>query len=396
LAAVAIAAALLPAGAIAHTRPQDDAVIRESSGPLPPLVDPFFRAVYGYGGTRLRPAAEGARYRLMILQQFDANMIPRLKASNPGLEILMYVDMMSSDSRDPTGLSDAAGYDDAALNHPDWFLRDASGNPLVFNDYPTSYVMDVGNKAYQDDGAARISAEAKGDGFDGIFLDDANASLRWVIAGGSSACVSYPTTAQWQAAVYSFLSNVAPQLHQAGLLVVANIGGSTITPRLWQTWNGPLDGAMEESFTNGGTGEDSIENGRWAPKLTHARWSEANAKISLDHAVTRTRAVARYALATMLLAARGENLFSASTGYVREVWWPEYTSAESLGRPTGAYRLLRNGVYRREFTNGVVLVNPHERTASRVVLGGTFSGSGLDKVTDVSLKPTSGVVLVRS
>ena len=58
--------------------------------------------------------------------------------------------------------------------------------------------------------------------------------------------------------------------------------------------------------------------------------------------------------------------------------------------------MLRNGVYRREFTNGVVLVNPHERTARRVVLGGTYSGSGLDKVIDVSLKPTSGVVLVRS
>jgi hypothetical protein len=76
-------------------------------------------------------------------------------------------------------------------------------------------------------------------------------------------------------------------------------------------------------------------------------------------------------------------------------WWPGYTSAESLGRPTGAYRLLRNGVYRREFTNGVVLVNPHERT-SRVVLGGTYSGSWLDKVTDASLKPISSVVLVRS
>jgi hypothetical protein len=395
-AAVAVATVAWPAGAIGRIRPETSTAIRASSAPLPRLVDPFFRAVYGYGGTPLSPAAEGARYRVMILQQYDAQMIPRLKALNPGLKILMYVDMMSSDPRDPTGLSDAVGYDDAVVNHPEWFLRDASGNPLVFKDYPTSYVMDVGNPAYQDDGVARISAEAKGDGFDGIFLDDANASLRWVIAGGSAACVTYPKTAQWQAAVYSFLANVGAQLHQAGLLVLANIGGSTITPRLWQRWNGPLDGAMEESFTNGGTGEDSIENGRWAAKLTHARWSEANGKISLDHAVTGTRAGARYGLATMLLAARDENLFSASTTYTHEVWWPDYATTESLGRPLGAYRLLHNGVYRREFTNGVVLVNPHERTASRVALGGTYSGSGLNKVTDVSLKPTSGVVLVRS
>ena len=90
---------------------------------MPRLVDPFFRAVYGYGGTPLTPAAEGRRYRLMILQRFDAHMIPRLKALHPGLKILMYVDMMSSDRRDPTGVSDVAGYADAALNHPDWFLK---------------------------------------------------------------------------------------------------------------------------------------------------------------------------------------------------------------------------------------------------------------------------------
>ena len=364
---------------------------------LPRLVDPFFRAVYGYGGTPLTPAAEGRRYRLMILQRFDAHMIPRLKALHPGLKILMYVDMMSSDRRDPTGVSDVAGYADAALNHPDWFLKDASGHALVFKDYPTSYVMDVGNRAYQDDGAARISAQAKRNGLRRRLSGRcerfaAMGHRRWVdrlrdlsddgAVAGSGVLVPLerrPATSR-KPACSSSPTSAARRSH----------------PASGRNGTGPLDGAMEESFTNGGTGGDSIENGRWAAKLAHALWSEANRKISLDHAVTGTRAGARYALATMLLAARGENLFSASTGYGQEVWWPEYATAESLGRPVGGYRLLRNGVYRREFTNGVVLVNPHERTARRVVLGGTYSGSGLDKVVDVSLKPTSGVVLVRS
>jgi hypothetical protein len=358
-------------------------------------VGPFFRAAYLYSGTPLTPAREGALYRVMILGQSDARMIPRLKAGNPNLKVLMYVDMMSSDTRDPSGVSDFAGYAVAEANHADWFLRDANGNPLVFKDYPTAYLMDVANAAYQDAGTVRVSRLARAGGFDGVFLDDANASLRWVIAGGSAACVTYPTTVQWQAAVYSFLSNVAPQLHQADLLVVANIGGSTITPGLWQKWNGPIDGAMEESFTNGGTGPDSIANGQWPAKLSHALWSEETGKISLDHAVTGTRDGARYALATMLLAAGRKNLFSASIGYSHEVWWPEYTTANSLGSPIRAYRVLRNGVYRRDFTNGVVLVNP-ARAARKVRLGGTFSGSGLHEVTSVSLAPTSAVVLVKS
>ncbi len=47
--------------------------------------------------------------------------------------------------------------------------------------------------------------EAKAGGFDGVFLD-ANASLRWVLRGGSTECVRYSTDAAWQPAVYSFLS----------------------------------------------------------------------------------------------------------------------------------------------------------------------------------------------
>src|SRR5256885_11422410 len=62
----------------------------------------FFRAVYGgYGGTRLPPARAGARYGVMILNHSDSRVIPRLRAGNRGLKVLMYVDMMGSDRRDP-------------------------------------------------------------------------------------------------------------------------------------------------------------------------------------------------------------------------------------------------------------------------------------------------------
>ena len=362
-----------------------------------PLGRPFFRAAYGgYRTTGPVAARDGARYRVMILMHDDWVMVRRLKARNHNLKVLMYVDMMSSDTRDPAGEADWAGYADAKAHHPNWFLRDARGTPLVFKDYPTSFVMDVGDSAYQNAGIARVTRTAKASGFDGVFLDDANASLRWVIPGGSAACVRYPTTARWQAAAYAFISHVAPRLRAAGLLVVANIGGSIITRGLWQKWNGPIDGAMEESFTDGGTGPDSLANGRWLPKLRHALWSEAAGKLSLDHAVTATRAGARYALATMLLAARGENLFSASIGYRSDVWWPEYATASSLGSPTGPYRALNSGVYRRDFTNGVVLVNPGPRATSAVRLRGTYSGSGFVNVTSVSLAPTSGAVLRKS
>jgi hypothetical protein len=358
------------------------------------VVDPFFRSAYLYGGTPLTPAQEGRRYGIMILRQTDAAVVPRLKAGNPKLRVFMIVDMMSADPGDPTGISNWVGYTEADTNHPEWFLTDAGGNRLPFKDYPDSLVMDVGNPAYQRAGLANITRLAKAGGFDGVFLDDANASLRWILAGGSAECVKYPTDAKWQPAVYSFLSSVAPQLRAAGLLVAANIGGSTITPGLWQRWNGPLDGAMEESFTNGGSGRDS--NGLWLARLKHALWSEANGKIALDHAVTATRSGARYGLATMLLAANGENKFYASTDYSHEVWWPEYTATKRLGSALGRFSVLPNGVYQRRFTNGVVLVNPQMHAASRVPLGGAYVGSGLGRVRSVRLTRTSGVVLLKA
>jgi hypothetical protein len=303
---------------------------------------------------------------------------------------------MGADKRDPDGLSDWVGFTEAE-EHPDWFLVDAAGRRLVFKHYPSGRVMDVGNAAYQNSGAARVRATAMADGFDGVFLDDANASLDWIVKGGQSSSVAYPTTAAWQAAVGSFLTNVAPQLQQSGLLVVANIGGSTITAGLWQRWNGPIDGAMEESFTNGGDGRETIDNGQWPAKLAHAAWSERNGKISLDHAVTATRSGARYGLATMLLVAGGENLYSASKGaYSHEVWWPEYRTANALGRPSAPFRVLENGIYRRPFTNGVVLVNPHAHGTRRMHLSRTYHGSGLGNVRTVTLRPASGLVLVRS
>ena len=357
---------------------------------------PFFRIVYGYGGTRRTPAQEGARYPIMIMRQTDAPVVASLKAGNPHLKLFMVINMMSTDPSDPTGISDWVGYTDADANHADWFLKDTVGNRLRFKDYPTALVMDVGNPAYQQAGLANVVNMAKTAGFDGVFLDDANASLRWVLPGGSGECVKYPTDAAWQSAAFSFLDHVAPQLRQAGLLVAANIGGSTVAPGLWQKWNGPLDGAMEESFTNGGAGRDSLANGQWLAKLHHARWSETHGKLALDHAVTRTRSGARYGLATMLLVANGENHFYASTDYEHERWWPEYRTARALGRPRGGYRVTRKGVYRRDFTNGVVVVNPQTHRVRRIRLGGVYSGSGLSDVTRIGLQGTSGAVLVKS
>ncbi len=113
------------------------------------MVAPFFRSAYGYGGIRLTPAQEGARYRIMILQRADAAVIRKLRAGNPRLKVFMIIDMMSADPSDPTGISDWVGYTEA---NTEWFLTGPQAQRLRFKDYPTSLMMDVGDSAYQQAG----------------------------------------------------------------------------------------------------------------------------------------------------------------------------------------------------------------------------------------------------
>jgi len=131
----AAAGAVYLAGPSSSSVPDGQARVSfERAARAAPVRRPFFRAAYGYRTTRPVAAREGMRYRVMILMQDDWAMIPRLKARNRNLKVLMYVDLMSSDTRDPTGESDWAGYAEAKAHHPDWFLRDADGSPLVFKD----------------------------------------------------------------------------------------------------------------------------------------------------------------------------------------------------------------------------------------------------------------------
>jgi hypothetical protein len=97
----------------------------------------------------------------------------------------------------------------------------------------------------------------------------------------------------------------------------------------------------------------------------------------------------------MLVAGCWSSYDTANSRYQSETWYPEYDTAAQLGAPLGGFTVLPDGVYRRDFANGVVLVNPSTSPAGVVGLGGTFSGSGVTDVSSVSLGATSGVILLR-
>jgi hypothetical protein len=359
-----------------------------------PIAAAFHRTTYRYQSAL--PLAQEARlYRMIVLQSTDAAIVPALRAANPMLKIYVYQDGFLGRSADPTGLTACSDYGSISANHPDWFLKDQNGNRIMAKSYPGNYLMDVGNPAYQQVCAAHAVALAKADGFDGIFFDGVTAWAGWAVQSGLNM-PQYPTPASWQAAMYSYLQTISSRVHANGLLTIANIGGASITPGLWQKWSALVDGSEEESFTDGGSGVGgSLWN--WKAQLANAAWSEANGKYTLLHSFNRTEAGNTFGLATMLLVGAGHDTYSTSNAnYTNsETWYPEYTTAEQLGAPAGAYKQLTNGVYQRVFAGGVVLVNPGKTVAQFSLGGGLYSGSGLSKVRAVSMAHGSGLILAR-
>lgn len=350
----------------------------------------FNRETYSQTGA-LSAAGEAARYEVVVLQANQAAMVPVLKAANPHLRVLFYEGIMAADNSAVATVTCTTG-PWVAANHPDWILKDQHGHAIFYQNH---YLLNVGKRAYQQVCLQNVIATAEQGHFDGVYWDMVNARIVWALPHGS-VVPQYPTDASWQAATYSFLSYAGPQLRATHLMNVANIGGAASFPGLWQKWNGPLDGAEEESWTDGKLGLMQ-QLPAWSAKLANAAWSEAHHKLLMLHSWNTTEAGNRFGLASMLLIAGGESSYSTSNGCYTacETWYPEYATAQRLGAPLGPYRRIGGSVAIRFYQRGVVLVNGSQHSTDSVWLGGgTYTGSGLTRVRSVRLRPASAYILL--
>jgi hypothetical protein len=355
----------------------------------------FNRETYRYQSA-LNPRDEAKRYSIIVLQASDARRLPFLRRWNPGLKILVYQDIAVTRATDLQARTVCTALPADRAIGARWFLKGVLRNRISTG---FDYLMDVGDPVYQQACISHAIALAKRFRFDGIFLDGVAASLPFELPPNTRpASIKYPTVGSWQAAMYSMLAYAGRAIHTQGLSVVANIGGAVLTPGLWQRWNTPLDGAEEESWTDGGIGLVQ-QLTWWREKLANVAWSEAHGKYAILHSYNTTEAGNVFGLASMLLVAAGHASYSTSnandTSY--EAWYPEYLAAQRLGAPRGAYTLQQNGVYERIFANGLVLANPTTHPVSRISLGGgRYSGPGLSDRGAVSMGATSGLILTRA
>lgn len=401
-AGAALAAVMLlvgaPAGDAAHSSLRHHRSSKHHAAPRHPAkrkpgvgVARFNREAFPYTAS-VRVATEAKRNSMIVLQSTDGALVRRLHAANHKLKVLVYQDVLLSSFNDPHGFTTCIPNAQAELiSNPGWFLRDRLGRPIASGVYQGYHVMNVGSPSYQATCVAHAVAQARQSGFDGIFMDGVTAWAGWTFPGVTAPL--YTTPAAWQQATTPFVSYLGSQAHAHGLLAVANIGGSRITPGLWQRWTSLLDGSMEESWTDGGLGlTDQILD--WPTKLANMAWSEAHHKYALLHSFNTSAAGNAYGLASMLLVAGGYSSYSTNNrGFAApEVWRGIYVTAQRLGAPTGAYRRMGNGVYVRRFRSGIVLVNPTAHSVRRFSLSGRYKLGGAVR-RSTTMAPTSGLIL---
>jgi Hypothetical glycosyl hydrolase family 15 len=332
------------------------------------------------------------RYGVVILHSWQQDRLRALKQANPDLEVLVYKNLsFATAAEEPPGHSSSGVPLAEAHENPDWFLRDAAGFHFTSRSYGWLWAMDVGSASYQRRWADNVVAELESEGWDGVFIDDANPTMKYHFDVAGVA--KYPSDETYGAATASALAHIGARVRKAGKLAVANIGAWSEYPAVASGYLDSLDGAMDEQFLKWGTEPDiGYVPERWGIELEAIKEAERRDKIFLGvtHSDAGDTAAALYGYATMLLGSDGAGHFALAEDYAHETCFREYDY--DLGPPTGPETADDDGVHRRPFERGLVLVNPTTEVRE-VSLGGTYTGSGLIADSHATMPPTSGLVL---
>jgi hypothetical protein len=333
------------------------------------------------------------RNRVFVFHAWQTDRLRAVKAADPSAIVLVYKNLsaMASSPRVDGVQSTGVGTDNASL-HPDWYLLNTSGHRFNYWGYDYLWAADVGNASYEQAWAANVVSELKKNGWDGVFMDDTTLTMKYHYNVDEIA--KYRTDGAWQQATKAMLAVISPKIRAAGKKVYANVGAWVEFPGVAGSWLPYLDGAMEEMFLKytRSYGAGYRGESQWQVQLDALKQTEAAGKVflALTQSSADDRPAARFGWATTLLGSNGLSDYSMTGGDENEHWYPEYDYA--IGTPVGADTIDGNGVRRRVFSKGLVLVNPTAGTLN-ATFGGIYTGSGLTNATSASMAPHTALIL---
>lgn len=300
---------------------------------------------------------------------------------------------------------------------PEWFFQYAGLSRVFWCDWG-SYLMDTDNAGWRNYWLGEVTRQMAANDNDGVFADSLSVPTH---LGPYSFRPNFPPYDPTFEDAYSLKIQrwltYAKQQFGDRYLLIPN-AGSWITTRD-KTDYSAADGVMIERFAmkRGGAFHEVAD---WKVQLNRALGLIRQDKVLIanndlgDPADLQTRL---FLLSNYLLIKAKHTFINIELG-INPEWFPEYELP--IGSPTDAVQSsvdgwldASTGLYRRAYSNGMVVVNPTNETRT-LNLGGTYylvqpSGGGdvpasgiptgtinYQQVSAITLAPHTGAVLLRS
>ncbi|HZU03086.1 MAG TPA: putative glycoside hydrolase [Ktedonobacteraceae bacterium] len=335
----------------------------------------------------------------------DPTKVAAFRAGNPNIFLSYYLSFFRDTG---TFLNQDAHHDLKywKATHPDWILYQCDRRTPAYEDNQTNVVpFDFSNPDLITWQMQTYALPASQQGYDAIAADNLN------MENLIGACGSYKNgqwvqrysgksdDPQWRADVLTWVARMQIALHalQHPLALVPNLSLGFLSPDdpIVQQVMGHIDGVLDEGgFTNYSHGyltdEKWIQTVQFIKNVQkqHKSYYVVNEFPSVDQNEIQ------WALASYLMC--NEHASSISIvrrqEYGKDLRYPEYGA--QIGSPTDEM-YQGQGVYWRDYTHGLSLVNPSSTQTYSVKLPGQYTGLYGNTVGQmITLPPHSGVVLL--
>lgn len=311
---------------------------------------------------------------------------------------------------------------------PDWILKDSQGNPLYtpfgcHDGTCPQFAADLSNPAFRDFWIEQMSTVLEAGNYRGLFIDDVNLDLNRAVSDGNK-CTIASNACNWTVEIdevdwAGFVADFTEEIRSAfpdkeivhnSVWFHANPGDpflerQVVAADYINLERGINDPGMQAGWEPFGVAKFLYFNdylrelGRNMIHFIHINSLANNEEFSQDNPIF-TQAILppikqiEYGLAGWLLVSDGQDLFGADQFNTPDDWWHGFDT--DLGPAQGARYLDADGLIRRDFKYGIVLLNGPGTWPVTVTLPETFYTLAGDRVDEIVLGPRVAKILLRN